>query len=592
MKRILQSFIVYCFICTGLSAQLSVKAVIKDLESKEPLAYCPLIIKGTQHGSVSNEEGVFEIIVRSENDTLLFSYVNYVSKQVPVKAILQSATVLLKRRDNVLKEVAVYANSDYLYRLMDRCRKTLLKAPEQNSKAYLEVETEREGQPVNMVETYYNARVKGCNIDELSIKNGRAGLAHTNDMGYFVSDDASKAISMFSLIDRTDYFPATPLHLAFSRLKKHYELQLINETDQSYVLSFKPIKDKEEYFKGEVWIEKGTDALLKINLICKNTEHHPFVPFKGASIENFSLYVSQTFVKQNGHQVLNLVKFAFSQDYINNKPDGRLNNGTSVIAHFSTECFMYFYDYGKSFLLPYFKYDQQITDYRKVCFLPYNRFFWANADELVLTDKQTKKLDFFQSNGFLFNHDANFRSAVAENGRVTVKLFFEDNYILWNDTTRVHIKPSSELKMIVPSNLKVSFKDLAEKCELGVQLYFDVNVVKDSVYHLSATIFDPYQTNHSLADNDLTQCFINIYFDLYEIERRKMEFKLAAYPQDLSKKLEIYSQTVKEIESVVSRYIKEVRYGMDRKKLKEWSAYVKESLNIDNVGIFALLDKK
>lgn len=575
----------------GIS-QTIIHGVVKDPENKEALSFCPFIVKGTQKSGLSNEDGEFTAIVRSENDTLVFSYINYYTAHVPVRSLLLNNTILLKRKTNLLKEVVVYAKNDRLYKILDKCRKTLLKGPEYVSKAYLEVETERDGSPVNMLETYYNATTKTCNFKELKIKNGRAGLAQTEDLGYFVSDDASKAISMFSLIDRTDYFPGAPFHLALSRLKKIYELQIISETDESYLISFKPKKEKEEYFKGEVWIDKASLALLKINLICKNTERHPFVPFKGGKISNFSMYISQTFTEYKDHKVLSLIKFAYAQDYSNNKPEARINNGTDLTTRFNTECLMYLYDHEKPFTLPFFNYDDKMSDYRKICFLPFNKVFWNQNEGLLKTEKQNQKLEFFNKNGFLFNHNFKFGAGSGEKARFSNKEFFEDNYEVWADSTRLFYK-FKEPAQKLPSDF-VSVPGMIQKdpVKLKAQIYLDLNLAGDSIQHYSITVFDVFETYYQLQKDDNSDCFINLFFDIAEIERRKMEQSMKAFPNNLDKITVLYNQTMKDLEAQTYKFTKETEYGRNADKMLKWNSFVKENLGIDNLEIFKPVEKK
>ncbi|CAG5069026.1 TonB-dependent receptor P3 [Dyadobacter sp. CECT 9623] len=87
----------------GVKRQVSGK--ISD-ENNQPLPGVSVVIKGTQTGTTTNVEGVFQLNVESDDAVLVLSFVGYVTKEVPVGS--QSAiNVTMAPEDQSLQEVVV-----------------------------------------------------------------------------------------------------------------------------------------------------------------------------------------------------------------------------------------------------------------------------------------------------------------------------------------------------------------------------------------------------------------------------------------------------------------------------------------------------
>ncbi|MBL0052424.1 MAG: hypothetical protein IPP29_13395 [Bacteroidetes bacterium] len=62
--------------------------------------------------------------------------------------------------------------------------------------------------------------------------------------------------------------------------------------------------------------------------------------------------------------------------------------------------------------------------------------------------------------------------------------------------------------------------------DLNVKLFVDVNTIADTVNIMTAAVFDPYKSYYKFPVTNASLCFINIYFDLVEIERRELDVEL------------------------------------------------------------------
>ncbi|HEY4787509.1 MAG TPA: TonB-dependent receptor [Bacteroidales bacterium] len=77
-------FMVLCLVFVNLSiyAQTTVKGVVSDAKTGEPLPGVSVALEGTSSGTITDIDGKFSISVPSENSVLVFSYVGYNSEKI------------------------------------------------------------------------------------------------------------------------------------------------------------------------------------------------------------------------------------------------------------------------------------------------------------------------------------------------------------------------------------------------------------------------------------------------------------------------------------------------------------------------------
>ncbi|OYU96371.1 MAG: hypothetical protein CFE21_08210 [Bacteroidetes bacterium B1(2017)] len=583
MKYLL--FVLFLFLSNLSFSQIILEGKVVDAKTNEPLAFCNVAIKGSTRGFNSNEEGKYRISISSESDSLIFSYIGY-KTLILIGSDLRRNTLVGLQVNNVgLQEAHIVANDPFLYEALDKCRKKIIGSKPQSSKAYFQLQTDIQNQAVEMLECYYNASLKGSAIQELLLKNGRIGLAETKDHGFFTSLNTSRAISYLDLVKQNEYLPSLPLQFKLSKLKKQFYLKKIGEDASSYQIEFTPIKNKRSCFYGQVWIDKQTYAILNITLNIENAFIHPFMPaYPGSRMDSVCMNITQSYNLSEKANSLNHINFNYRFRFHNGMPYSRLNNGSTDGYSVSTSGALFFYDYHTLFVLPYFTYDENESDYRKITAMPYDDFFWKNNKELLLTDKQQQSLDFFNKNGLLINY-TNKKSKLKGNYNV-----FKANNIIWSDTTRVALNKDNLDSLLQKDYLfnKNGQYFISDLCKLNVQIYLSLNPSKDSIQHSSATIFDIAQSYYHLPIEPYSNCFLNIYFDLCEIERRNMEMTLQLRAWSLPEMDSIYQQTVANLKQQTKDYLKDVQLGQNTKELLKWNAYVLEKLAIDNAKLFAI----
>ena len=591
--------------------QTTVKGIVKDLQTKEALGFCNVAIKGTKKGTITNIEGVFSISINVKSDVLLFSYMGYEPQSIEASILLQKKEIYLQKKELTLKEVVIHSNEEYLYEIIEKCRSKLSKnQAERTSKLYFGLETRskllsveyptdnlwtgsktdiaqlQEEKPVELLECYYNAQLKGSRVDELGFKNGRTALA-SND-NYFVNMGSSKAICEISLIKDNEMFPQIPFQLNKRELRKNFFVELGYFDGKYYNIKFHPKNKSNNFFSGEVWIESGNYNLLKINLKAENAGVHPFLPeFPRDSIYNVSFDITNTYKSDEELSFPDHFVFNYSITYCSRK-DTLFLYKKNIVSEIKSKSIMYFYDYDKPFILPYFEYTDKLfgrDDYNKISFIPYNETFWNNNSILLQTEKQKQDYGLLSNQGQLINYregnyGCNFLAHLP--GRDSLLGHFEFYYPFWDSHKRV-VPLISYDNFKIYSKEKINSSIRSELYNLKVQIMLDIVESGDSLLCKSYTVFDTEQTYYHIPLNFYTNAFLNIYFDIWEIERRIMQDKLNTGNLKISQINEIYNSTIENLNTISEKYIKEVNVGENEKSLRKWNDYVFEKLGIDNM---------
>ncbi|MEI6884214.1 MAG: carboxypeptidase-like regulatory domain-containing protein [Bacteroidota bacterium] len=583
--RFLLSLVFFLFLWSSFS-QNTINGVIRDAKTGEALPFSSIAVKSTARGTIANAEGYFTLASNLNKDTLVFSYLGFDALEIPAKELIRIKTILLKRKDILLQEVVVHSNDDYLYEILNQCRKNLLKYHNDKvSKVYYGIETQTKDQPVELLECYYNGCFNGASISSLLLKNGRIGIAEM-DKRYFLTLNSSKGISQMSLVYQRDDYPSMPLQMTKKEAKKLFKLSLGPGDNETVHITFNPRKKENAQFSGDLWIDRKTGALLKSDLLVKNAEKHPFLPlFPADSICSLDLNITHTFEKEGLSNKLDHINFSYRITYKSVRDTPTVAVPSIIKRDIMTRGIMYFYDYGNPFILPFFEYDKDVEDYRKISIIPYNDFFWDNNNTLVLTDKQKENLGFLAKEGYLVNYrDDNFGNDFLRirHSDSTSSSFYECNYYFWSPAKRIMLNRKLYQNRIYPQE-KINNSILSNLYSLNVQFLLDVTQ-KDGTYNFrSYTVFDAVQTFYHLEEEPETKAFLNIFFDICEIERRRMENQLNSSANTIQKIDSIYKDALNRKDEITKQYLKEVKLGKARPDMAKWNDYVFQNLGIDNL---------
>ncbi|UBM58435.1 TonB-dependent receptor [Marinilongibacter aquaticus] len=91
---------------TQTNAVQKVSGLVRDADTSEPLPGVSVVYKGTNKGTTTDENGLFEIEVDNRSAVLIFSFVGYLSKEVEVKN-QSSLEIELVADNQALNEVVV-----------------------------------------------------------------------------------------------------------------------------------------------------------------------------------------------------------------------------------------------------------------------------------------------------------------------------------------------------------------------------------------------------------------------------------------------------------------------------------------------------
>ena len=79
-----------------------------------------------------------------------------------------------------------------------------------------------------------------------------------------------------------------------------------------------------------------------------------------------------------------------------------------------------------------------------------------------------------------------------------------------------------------------------------------------------------------------------MYFDLCEIERRKMVEKIEKGPKTIARIKSIHKESIDHMKLVTEQYLDEINLGNNIRKVAEYSKYIRAELGIDNVEMLGV----
>lgn len=566
---------------TQIQSQLvTVEATIVDSKSNEVIAFANVISLQGRKGTVSNSDGFFRMHDLNIKDTIVVSFVGYGKQLFSAISLLESSQIKLVKKVEGLKEFTVLADNTYLYNLLERARKTQTYSTK-IAKTYFELKTSVNDKQVEMLECYFNGEFEGYDIKTLRLKNGRIALAEFNK-NLFISTETSKALSYHNLIDGNEYFPLNPLEMAKNRMKRLFNLKLYStfdgdEGERVYVINFSPKKNLSTAFSGTIWLDSTSAQVIKITMDIENAKVYPIQPIKFTdSLDHVNLHITKNFNKIENEMYVQSVEFNYQMKYKN------INKDSYWV---STSAILNAYDYDASFVLPFFTFEasEMHKDFKQITAVPYNEVFWDKMTEFRINDMANKN-QFFKK-----HYSAEEQEALIsdKNGGVHVNMLYK-GYLPWSEE-RILLQ---EENFLSTSNNPAHNYSPKGMMNIEIQTYLDVNVFEDSINIITQTLYDPFQSFYGYQKTVENQIFINIYFDLLEIERRKFETRIKNLGANFSKEkvIQLYGELKNTNEQLRKKYYRDVDRGNNAKQLKEWNKKVFDILGIDNIKLFNSLE--
>ncbi len=559
---------------------------VVDKKNEQAIPFAKVYNKSIGQGTLTEENGSYSIPAGSLQDTLVISFIGFESRSIS-ELSLEPVLIQLNESLQMISEVVASAKSnEYLYDILLAVKKNLPKN-ETNTKAYFELKTYIDSQQIEMMEGYYNLHLNDYNIDKMELKAGRFALKKIEQTN-FVSLESSKAIILLKLFANNEYYPSSPTDFKKRQLHKKFRLKLEkryldNDQNTIYVLNYAPIDSSSNYFNGQIWIDSNNNRLLKITENVIDAKRHPFISYTNEtdSLNAVSFSINKTYRFEQDNVVLEHIDFDYSLRYFSNSNSnkGIKIGGKQSDYVVSSKSILMAYD-TTLFQLPSIRFPVgDLGDYYKISSLPYNSFFWDNNTENKVSKTKSENEFYFKNENSARSDNFKFSSSSNEK----IKNGFEKPYIVWSGK---RILFREELEKIEAIKRKTTINN--EKYRLSVQLYLDVNTYNDSTNILTKTIIDPFESFYYLPIDNTTHCFINIYFDLMEIERRKLNEKLILASLNHEDLTEVYNSFMINLERYSSKVLKSLQHGQNIRELIAQNDYVFQKLGIDNIKLFGL----
>tara|TARA_R110002096_G_C14633624_1_gene725072 strand:- start:448 stop:2181 length:1734 start_codon:yes stop_codon:yes gene_type:complete len=555
------------------STQLVIEGTVSDSLSGEELPFATVYNHSLNTASITNTEGYFKLEIESWSDSVVISYIGYKNKTVSLIQSKKSYNIQLKENIYQLSAVSIRAKDySYLYDLIIACKEKQSEGI-QHAKAYYQLKSYIDNQQIELVENFYNASIKGYNLLNLKLKTGRIGLQKIN-RSLFASLNSSKAIMLHKLFTPSDLFPSSPLEYNKRGIKKKFYLELFKvytdeNLDTIHIVYLYPKKNKQDYFSCKLWINASDTTFLKIELEGSHLKDFPLMPiYNSHRLSQKNLKITKTFKTEGGETYFKHVDFHY--DFLYHR-----ENEKAIWVR--TEAVLFTYGQDSLFYLPLYQLNtSNLTDYQKLSIFPHNTFFWEFNNELKLNYKIDSNHLFMSDTNTISNQSYQFKQAI------NLTEFFNYPAFKWSKT-RFSVKKLPQNKV---------YKDWEGNYQLKGKLFLDVNKYDDSTNVLTASIFDVYESFYRWYINEKTNCFFNMYFDLVEIERRKLENSIFSSDKSMKSIEELYKNSLNQLETNKNQFLDDTELGRNKGGMLDWNSKIRNELDIDNLSIFRVYQEE
>lgn len=174
----------------------SVTGTVISSEDKLPIIGATVLEKGTQNGTLTNTEGVFNLEVSSANAILVFTYIGLDSLEMPVQG-RTSFNVSMTPSNSILKDVVI---TGYKKEIRSNVSSAIasIKSKDIEKLVVLGVDQALQGQAPGVMVT----QVTGAPGDDIAVRIRGAGTLGNNNPLYIVDGLPTTAnINMFSVAD-------------------------------------------------------------------------------------------------------------------------------------------------------------------------------------------------------------------------------------------------------------------------------------------------------------------------------------------------------------------------------------------------------
>ena len=525
-------------------------------DTKQGLSFATIGI-GPNATLTANAEG-YAYIDCVNRQILTISYLGYKNIQLSCEDL--NGVIYLQPESYQMETVTITAINKTLYDKVQAARIAMKANDHSITKAYLRVTTKNQAEPVEFLQAYYNAYIDQGSISALLLKNGKV---YKNGMLGFGSLAAS-VLPTISITKENDHLEPWPSQLSARKLLKSYHLTSRGTIgdDSILIIGFEPLKDKEHKWYGEIWIDNKTNTFLKLTYQNKNLIKHPFLPLHNP---DSICYLAPSIVILLENNQISQMHIQYEIEYYRTLAID--NPQLPEVASYNSKISLFILN-EPPFIEPTLVYDPSYNDYRKISLIPYNERFWQSQPRPPLSQEEINMETFFQDNGIQLPIFDGF--------------VFQTQNIVWNKNKRW---------TLIPTEMNKTTQDgyIVRRYDLHPAIILDINHDKEGFYFNTTTIMDIFKTKYALPNTPQHNAFLNIYFDLVELQRVTLMSELETLANKSETSLmQCYHQQIAKLNTILKKYLNEVNAGENLENLKKYNDLIYEKLHINNFSHFGL----
>lgn len=549
--------------CLG---QERITARVIDGSTGSPLHYASVAVIGSYRGAISNGDGWFSLLPRRSTDSIHVSHVGYTAVKHALNESLNGTSIRLTRSVTQLDEVIIRPEEDHFKRVLAASAR-MRRAPEVKAKAFHQLETHSDGAPVELLQACYTATYRAAAVRSMELKQGRIGIAPKEDR-HFINHNTAGALLLLDPHSPSDRFPTSPLEFTSARaLRRMYRAELVTSglgPDGTDHLRLTPADSTHRAaFTLDLWLTSGTSFTRAFELTCTNCEQHPFTPlFPDGRLHSVDMRYKQTW-SQDRPSVPVLIEFDYSVDYA----------GPGFSDRFRTSAILHAYERGSSFLPVLFPVRKGLQEYPSIAWLPFDSTFWAEQTLPIPTDRQAEDDAFIMANDVLRN---------AWFGGIGERHYdLRPHYLAWSADTRLDTGcVAGTPRVIHPGSGRIP------DIHFRTHLYLNLDTLGANLRHRSISVFDAGDSWHRPQWTITSQIIMNIFFDLAEVERRRMDIRLGQPDVTLDEARKIHREHTAGMRARQKRFLGAV--AQSDIYLLDWNRLVREELGVNNLDLLQL----
>ncbi len=521
-----------------------------------------IAVAGQHRGTITNAEGWFSLPVRGGADSIRVSYVGYATVKLALAQHLDGKEILLKRVATQLAEVTILPDEDLHARVV-AASTWLRRVPSARAKAFYQLETHSDEQPVELLQACYTAHYRGGALEKLTLKQGRIGIAAKADR-YFINHNTGGALLLFQPLWPNKRFPESPLAFTSARaLRKRYHAERIARADGPNGMDHIRLTPKDGSsmaFTLDLWLDRGAAGVRAFELACVACSPHPFEPLlPDGRIDAIDLRYRQTWDEERG-RLPELIELDYTVDYA----------GPGFQDRFRTTAILHAYERDAEFVPVLFPERKGLKEYPSIAWTPYDSTFWSEQALPIPTERQAR------DHAFIMAHD------VARNDwyRDLSNRHFHlrSAYLPWSDTTRLDSTCLAGTPRVVQRG-----SGRIPEIHYATHLYLDLDTTAGTLRHRSISVFDCGDSWNMFPWSLTTKVLVNIFFDLAEIERRNMETRLRQPGVTLEQARQIHKEHTARMRQQQARFARAVASG--EIYMIDWNRQVRAALGINNLDL-------